>query len=194
MNKELIELNFTQILKEIENKNILREGIEETPKRVAKMYAEIFDGYNIEPEQYLKKTFSKELEYENENLFNSGLVIVKDIDFYSHCEHHTVPFYGKVHIGYLPKNRVVGLSKFVRFVNGYAHRLQVQERLTEQIANGIYKELDCYGVSVVIEAIHLCMVMRGVKNPSAKTITSAVRGIFADNEEIKKEFMTLIFK
>lgn len=190
MNRETIELNFNYILKEIENNNVLREGIIDSPKRVAKMYTEIFDGYNIQPEYFLKKTFDKELDGEDVNIQN-GMVIVKDIDFFSHCEHHLVPFFGKVHIGYIPKNRVVGLSKLVRVVNAYAHRLQVQERLTEQIADIINKELETEGVMVVIEAIHLCMVMRGVKNPSAKTITSCVRGVF-ENFQTRNEFLHLI--
>lgn len=188
----MIEKQIVNILEQIEDSPILRAGIKETPQRVAKMYKEVFDGYKVSPEEFLKKTFHKEITYTDEYEENSGIVIVKDIDFYSHCEHHMVPFYGKVHLGYLPKSRVVGLSKFVRLVNGYAHRLQVQERLTEQIANAIYYNLDCEGCIVVIEAIHLCMVMRGVKNPTSKTITSVVRGKFAKNKELKKEFLHLI--
>lgn len=186
------ETNIEAILQNIEGETKLREGIIDTPKRVAKMYKEIFDGYGKSPEEVLSKTFSKELDYEDSDYeANNGLVIVKDIDFYSHCEHHLVPFYGKVHIGYLPNDRVVGLSKLVRLVNIYAHRLQVQERLGEQIANAIMEYLDCEGAIVVIEAVHLCMVMRGVKNPSAKTITSALRGNFLDNA-LRQEFFDLI--
>lgn len=185
------ETNIEAILQNIEGEMKLREGIIDTPKRVAKMYKEIFDGYGKNPQEVLSKTFSKELDYEDDYEANNGLVIVKDIDFFSHCEHHLVPFFGKVHIGYIPNERVVGLSKLVRLTNIYAHRLQVQERLGEQIANAIMEYLDCEGCIVVIEAVHLCMVMRGVKNPSAKTITSAIRGDFLDNS-LRQEFFNLV--
>lgn len=168
--------------------SILRDGVKDTPERVMKMYAEIFGGYKEQPEVYLKKTFAVETEEQSD----AGIVCVKDIDFYSHCEHHLVPFFGKVHIGYIPCDRVVGLSKLVRVVNAFAHRLQVQERLTNQIADCIFDNLeDCKGVIVIVEAKHLCMVMRGVKNPTSYTVTSAVRGDFLD-KNIKDEFLELI--
>lgn len=188
------ETNIEAILQNIEGDTKLREGIIDTPNRVAKMYKEVFDGYNMKPEKFLSKTFDKEISYNTDNVTNNGIVVVKDIDFFSHCEHHMVPFYGKVHIGYIPQDRVVGLSKLVRVTNAYAHRLQVQERLTEQIANCINDNLNCQGVIVVAEAVHLCMVMRGVKNNSASTVTSCVRGLFADNIEARKEFFRLIGK
>ena len=119
------------------------------------------------------------------------MVIVKDIEFFSHCEHHMVPFFGKVHIGYIPGKKVVGLSKLCRLVNCYAHRLQVQERLGQQIADSIMKYLEPEGVIVVIEAQHLCMKMRGVKNPSSDTVTSCIRGCFMNNET-RQEFLNLI--
>lgn len=186
----MIEENIKILLQKIEGNNILREGLEETPSRVRRMYDEVFDGYGKSAEEVLSKTFDKEVD-DDFGEANNGMVIVKDIDFFSHCEHHMVPFYGKVHIGYIPRGRVVGLSKFVRLVNIYAHRLQVQERLTEQIANAIYSNLNCEGCIVIIEAIHLCMVMRGVKNASAKTITSVIRGDFEDMA-LRNEFMGLI--
>lgn len=186
------ETNIESILQNIEGNMQLREGIIETPERVARMYKEVFNGYSIEPSDFLKKTFSKEIQYKEKKAINDGLVIVKDIDFFSHCEHHMVPFYGKVHVGYIPKERVVGLSKIVRVVDGYAHRLQVQERLTEQIANCIFENLDCLGVVVVIEAVHLCMVMRGVKNSTASTTTSSIRGAFEESDKTLNEFYRLI--
>lgn len=189
-----IDANIEAILQSIEGEMKLREGLEDTPNRVERMYKEVFDGYKQKPETFLKRTFDKEISYQTEDITNNGMVIVKDIDFFSHCEHHMVPFYGKIHIGYIPQERVVGLSKLVRVVNAYAHRLQVQERLTEQIANCIYDNLKCEGVIVIAEAIHLCMVMRGVKNSSASTVTSCVRGVFANNVEAKKEFLRLIGK
>lgn len=186
------ETNIECILQNIEGNMKLREGIIETPDRVARMYKEVFDGYSVEPSEFLKKTFSKEIQYKERKAINDGLVIVKDIDFFSHCEHHMVPFYGKVHVGYIPKERVVGLSKIVRVVNGYAHRLQVQERLTEQIANCIFDNLECLGVAVVIEAVHLCMVMRGVKNSTASTTTACIRGAFEESDKTLNEFYRLI--
>jgi GTP cyclohydrolase I len=153
-----------------------REGLKETPRRVATMFDEIFDGYKYKSEDVFNAFFSSE---------SDDMVIVKNIDFDSFCEHHMVPFSGKIHIGYIPDphtKKVVGLSKFVRLINIFAHRLQLQERLTSQIANAIFanKELNPAGVMVVVEAQHLCMVMRGVKNYNSMTITSAVRGVFKE--------------
>lgn len=171
---------------------VLREGLKDTPKRVENMYKEIFSGYSYDPKEYLKKTFDiNDTDYELKS--DSGIVLVKDISFYSHCEHHMVPFYGKCHIGYIPKNRVVGLSKFARLVEGYSKRLQVQERLTNQIVDAIQEVLDPIGAVVIMEAVHLCMVMRGVKNSSTSTMTSAVRGRFVENE-LKNEFFSLLGK
>ena len=169
--------------------NVDREGLVETPYRVAKMYEEIFEGYSQDPEQILSKTFEEDDVVDNTT--DKGMVIVKDIEFFSHCEHHMVPFFGKVHIGYIPGKKVVGLSKLCRLVNCYAHRLQVQERLGQQIADSIMKYVEPEGVIVVIEAQHLCMKMRGVKNPSSDTVTSCIRGCFMNNET-RQEFLNLI--
>lgn len=193
-NYQKIKENVTSILHSIEGEKELREGIVDTPDRVARMYREIFNGYEQDPSAILSKTFATDDVEDSMDIadpYGNGIVVVKDISFFSHCEHHMVPFYGKVHIGYIPSKRVVGLSKLGRVVEAYAHRLQVQERLTKQIANVIQKELNPLGVMVVIEAVHLCMVMRGLKNPTASTITSVVRGEF-QKESVKNEFLHLI--
>ena len=163
---------------------IFREGLLETPMRVAKMYQEIFGGYHMDPGVILSKTFSDEGHRE--------MVIVKDIPYYSHCEHHMVPFFGKVHIGYIPDGTVVGLSKFARLVECFSKRLQIQERMTSQIIDSIVENLSPLGVIVVVEGEHLCMSMRGVQKPGTKTITSAVRGVFKEVPEARAEFMSLI--
>lgn len=172
-----------------------REGLLETPKRVAKMYSEIFGGYKIDPKVLLEKTFTEDAGIEDikegEVNYNQGMVIVRNISFYSHCEHHMVPFFGKVHVGYIPGKKVVGLSKIARVVDAFARRLQIQERLTKQIADVIDEVLEPQGVIVVVEAEHLCMKMRGIKNPCADTVTSAVRGIFKDMPT-RMEFLQLI--
>ncbi|MCX5751588.1 MAG: GTP cyclohydrolase I FolE [Candidatus Saganbacteria bacterium] len=161
-----------------------REGLKNTPARVAKMYAEIFAGIGKDPGK--EATVFHQEEHEE-------LVIVKDIPFYSICEHHLVPFIGKAHVAYIPtKGKVTGLSKLVRVVDGFAKRPQVQERLTSQIADTLMERLTPRGVMVVIEAEHLCMSMRGVKKPGSVTITSAVRGVFQKNAKTRAEAMTLI--
>jgi len=162
-----------------------REGLTDTPHRVQRMYQEIFAGYQMCPEDILVTDFDEGHE---------EMVIVKDIPFYSTCEHHIVPFHGVAHVGYIPNGgKVVGLSKIARLVECYAKRLQVQERLTTQIANALCVNLDPLGVIVVIEAEHLCMSMRGVQKPGTTTITSAIRGVFADNENpARQEFLALI--
>lgn len=161
-----------------------REGLRDTPKRVARMYSEVFSGLHEDPSSHLKVQFSEEHE---------EMVIVKDIPVYSMCEHHLVPFYGKAHVAYIPrKGKVTGLSKLARVVEGYAKRPQLQERLTSQIADSIMKELNPQGVLVVIEAEHMCMTMRGVKKPGSKTITSAVRGIFKTSQSTRSEAFSLI--
>ncbi|MHB1651254.1 MAG: GTP cyclohydrolase I FolE [Desulfitobacteriaceae bacterium] len=161
-----------------------REGLLETPKRVARMYTEVFAGLYEDPSEHLKIQFSEEHE---------EMVIVKDIPVYSMCEHHLVPFYGKAHVAYIPrKGKITGLSKLARVVEGYAKRPQLQERLTSQIADSIMKMLDPRGVLVVIEAEHMCMTMRGVKKPGSKTLTSAVRGIFKTSDSTRAEGFSLI--
>lgn len=165
-----------------------REGLVNTPSRVARMYCEIFGGYNEDPKALLKTAFSESEDY-------GQLILVRDIQFYSHCEHHMVPFFGKAHVGYIPSKRgVIGLSKFARLVDVFARRLQIQERMTMQIANTIQEVAEPIGVMVVVEAEHLCMKMRGIKNPCADTVTSAMKGVFFDEPEARAEFLTLIRK
>jgi len=161
-----------------------REGLLETPKRVAEMYSRIMDGYDDDVNKYLK-IFTAEA---------NDMVIVKNIPFYSFCEHHLVPFFGKIHIAYIPDGKMIGLSKLVRIMRVYAKRPQVQERLTKQIADILVEKLSP-DVMVYIEAEHMCMVMRGVRTPGAKTVTSAVRGKFLnppENKNPKEEFLAAI--
>jgi GTP cyclohydrolase IA len=161
-----------------------REGLLDTPKRVARMYEEIFSGLNKDPKDQFSVVFSEDHE---------ELVLVKDIPFFSTCEHHLVPFFGKAHIGYIPRGgRVTGLSKLARAVETVARRPQLQERITSTVADSIVESLDPYGVIVVIEAEHMCMTMRGVKKPGSKTVTSAVRGVFAEDSAARAEAMSLI--
>ncbi|QEK11029.1 GTP cyclohydrolase I FolE [Crassaminicella thermophila] len=184
MDKARIEKAIREILEAIgEDPN--REGLKDTPKRIAKMYEEIFSGLNEDPKKHLEIFFQEEKHEE--------LVLVKDIPFYSMCEHHFVPFFGKAHVGYLPKNgRLTGLSKLARVVETVAKRPQLQERLTSSIAEALVEKLDPYGVIVVVEAEHMCMTMRGVKKPGSKTITSAVRGLFERDAKARSEAMALI--
>lgn len=161
-----------------------REGVLDTPKRVAKMYEEVFSGLNQDPEEYFETIFTEDHE---------ELVLVKDIPFYSMCEHHLVPFYGKAHVAYIPRNgRVTGLSKLARAVEAVARRPQLQERITSTIADAMMKKLEPHGVMIVIEAEHMCMTMRGVKKPGSKTITTAVRGTFAEDSTSRAEILSLI--
>ena len=160
-----------------------RDGLKETPRRVAKMYAEVFGGLHIDPSHHLKKVFIEEYD---------EMVLVRDISFNSMCEHHLLPFIGVAHIGYLPRGKVVGLSKLARIVDEISRRPQVQERMTHQIADLIDEELDAKGVVVVLEAEHSCMTIRGVKKPGALTITSAVRGLFRTNQSSRAEAMAFI--
>jgi GTP cyclohydrolase IA len=162
-----------------------REGLKETPRRVAEMYAEIFAGMDEDPEEQLK------IGYEQGH---REMVIVKDIPFYSMCEHHLLPFFGTVHLGYIPdKNgHIVGISKLARVVEIIARRPQVQERMTSQIVNAIMNGLKPSGVIAVVQAEHMCMVMRGVKKPGSQIITSAIRGIYFENAAARAEFFSLI--
>lgn len=160
-----------------------REGLLDTPGRVARMYAELFSGLTAEPARHLQKVFLEEYD---------EMVLVRDIAFNSMCEHHLLPFIGKAHIGYLPRGRVVGLSKLARIVEEISRRPQVQERMTHQIADLMDRELQPKGVIVVLEAEHSCMTIRGVKKPGALTITSAVRGLFKSNQSSRAEAMALI--
>lgn len=158
-----------------------REGLEETPDRVARMYEEIFQGYDQDPKDFLRKRFKTD---------HQEMVIVKDIPVWSHCEHHMVPFVGVCHIGYIPQGEVIGLSKLVRLVNCFARRLQIQEQLTSQLADILESELRTLGVAVLIEAEHMCMTMRGVKAAGTKTVTTALRGLFKLDEKARMEFLT----
>lgn len=162
-----------------------REGLADTPARVARAYEEVFSGIGTDPTEVLNTTFNED---------HRELVLVKDIPFYSTCEHHLVPFFGHAHIGYIPghSGKVTGLSKLARLVEGFARRPQVQERLTTSIADALMDRLDASAVIVVIEAEHLCMAMRGVRKPGANTVTSAVRGGFQNNAATRAEAMALI--
>lgn len=181
-NRERIEYHVKEILKLI-GENVEREGLLETPARVARMYEEIFAGYSVDPREALGVTFDEQHE---------ELVIIKDIVYYSQCEHHMAPFFGKIHVGYLPSGKIAGLSKFARLVEAVTRRLQVQERITSEIADILVEVLKPHGVMVVVEGEHLCMCARGVKKPGSKTVTSAVRGQFATDSALRSEFLSLI--
>lgn len=163
-----------------------REGLLDTPARVARMYEEILQGMHQDPAEYFKVAFEEG---------HREMVLVKDIPFYSVCEHHLVPFFGLAHVAYLPgaSGKICGLSKLARTVDSFAQRLQVQERLTGQVANTLVENLEPDGVLVVVEAEHLCMSMRGVKKPGTKTVTSAVRGAFETSQKTRSEALDLIF-
>ncbi|MDQ0089209.1 GTP cyclohydrolase I [Paenibacillus anaericanus] len=181
-NRDQIEHHVREILKLI-GEDIEREGLHETPARVTRMYEEIFGGYEVDPREVLGVTFEEN---------HQELVIVKDIVYYSQCEHHMAPFFGKAHIGYIPSGRIAGLSKLARLVEVVTRRLQVQERITSQLADIMEEVLDPAGVMVVVEGEHLCMCARGVKKPGSKTITSAVRGSFRTDAASRAEFLSLI--
>lgn len=161
-----------------------REGLRETPDRIARMYEEIFAGLNQDPAEYLSKQFRVD---------NNQMILEKDIPFYSMCEHHFLPFFGRVHVAYVPNGRVLGLSKIPRTVEVFAKRPQLQERMTEEIAEAIMKEAKPQGVMVMIEADeHMCMTMRGVKKPGSKTITTSVKGCFEKEELWQEKFFRML--
>jgi GTP cyclohydrolase I len=162
-----------------------REGLKETPERVAKAYREMFNGYDMCPKDELSRTFEEVAGYDD-------LVLVKNIKFHSHCEHHMVPITGKAHVAYLPDGRVVGLSKIIRVVEIFAHRLQTQEAMTAQIAAAIQDVLNPRGVAVMIEAEHMCIAMRGIKKQDSITLTSTFTGSFRDNPEEQIRFLTMV--
>ena len=181
-NKKLAK-NIKEVLEEIgENPN--REGLLKTPERVAKSLDFLTNGYELDPEKILKKAMFKE-QY-------SQMVLVKDIEMYSLCEHHMLPFFGKAHVAYIPNGHIVGLSKIPRIVDVFSRRLQVQERLTDQIKDCLQETLNPKGVAVVIEAQHLCMQMRGVEKQHSSTTSSAFSGLFLHDEKTRAEFMNLI--
>ena len=162
-----------------------REGLIETPRRVVKSYKNFFSGYNLDPREILTKKFREVDGYDE-------IIILKDIRLESHCEHHMVPFVGIAHVGYLPKKKIVGLSKLARLVEIFAKRLQIQEKLTAQIANSIDEVLQPRGVGVIIEASHLCVATRGIHKPDSKMVTSRMLGSFRDDPATRKEFLELV--
>ena len=178
-----IEKSIENILKDI-GEDPRRQGLIKTPNRVAEAYKFLTSGYSKNIDEILNGAIFDE-KYDE-------MVIVKDIDFYSLCEHHMLPFYGKVHVSYIPNGRIVGLSKIPRIVEVFARRLQVQERMTQEIADTIEKYLEPQGVAVVVEGIHMCMMMRGVEKQNAYAITSAVHGVFNEDARTRSEFMNLI--
>lgn len=161
-----------------------REGLLETPKRVAKSYSELFIGYGVNPRDYLERTFDEVGGYDQ-------LVILRDIRVVSFCEHHMLPFLGRAHVGYLPTDRVVGISKLARVVQGFSRRLQIQEKLTAEIADAIDEILKPKGVGVVVEAEHSCMTLRGVNTPGSSLITSHLTGVIRDDPRTREEFLRL---
>lgn len=162
-----------------------REGLLETPDRVTRAYGEFFKGYELDPRDYLAKTFEETDGYDE-------IVLLKDIRLESHCEHHMVPFIGKAHVAYLPNKRVVGISKLARVVEAFSKRLQIQEKLTSQIANTIDEALEPLGVAVVVEAAHQCMTMRGVHKPGVSLVTSRLLGAFRDDPSTRREFLAMV--
>ena len=182
MDTQKIETAITMLLEAVgEDPN--REGLKETPARVARMYQELLGGMQKDGSEHLSKVFSAP---------DSEIVVEKNIEFYSLCEHHMLPFFGNVHIAYIPNGKVVGLSKMGRLVEVYARRLQIQERMTGQIADELEKALDAKGVLVVVEAEHLCMTMRGIKKRGAKTVSYASRGVFREDSARKQEALALM--
>jgi GTP cyclohydrolase I len=179
MNKKRVQDLARTLLVEM-GEDTTREGLKDTPKRVANMYAELTEGYSMNPKDILSKEWHEV----------TGMVVAKDIEFFSLCEHHILPFYGKAHLGYIPSKKVVGLSKLVRLVDCFSRRLQLQERMTKQIADALNVNLRPLGVAVVIQARHLCMEMRGVKS-GANIVTSEIRGQF-EKYESRNEFFEML--
>lgn len=183
MNQKIIEENVKKIIETI-GEDPQREGLIKTPERVAKAYAHIFGGYDKDPKAVI-----------NDALFeskSSEMVVVRDIEFYSMCEHHMLPFFGRVHVAYIPNGKVVGLSKIPRVVDIFARRLQIQEQLTEQIADALMNAINPKGIGVVASARHMCMEMRGVEKMHSSTTTSALRGLFLKDAKTREEFYSII--
>jgi len=178
-----IERGVRDILMEI-GEDPAREGLRGTPARVARAYAELTAGYTVDPERLVNGAIFT-VDYDE-------MVVVRDIDFYSLCEHHLLPFYGRAHVAYIPQGRVIGLSKIPRVVEMFARRLQVQERMTVEIADFVEKVIDPRGVAVVAEGIHMCSVMRGVRKENSRMVTSAMRGDFRDDDKTRSEFLGFI--
>lgn len=182
VNKEKIKEAVKLLLEGI-GEDCDREGLKETPDRVARMYEELFEGMEETAEEHLSRTFTAE---------NNEMILEKDITFYSTCEHHLMPFYGKVHIAYVPDGKVVGISKLARTVEVFSRRLQIQEKLTAQIADAIMESLNPKGVMVMVQAEHMCMSMRGIKKPGSQTVTVVSRGLFEKDENLKNTFLKLV--
>lgn len=182
MDKEKIKEGVRLMLEGI-GEDITREGLLETPDRIARMCEEIYGGLGQEADEHLAKQFTVD---------NNDMVIEKDITFYSTCEHHLLPFYGKAHIGYIPNGKVVGLSKLARTVDVYARRPEIQEKMTGLIADALERCLNPQGVIVMLEAEHMCMTMRGIKKPGSKTVTFATRGIFTEQDALCNRFFDLV--
>lgn len=183
-NGRLSDVPFEELVAEMLGRlgeDVSRQGLVKTPERVAKSLSWLTRGYQLEVEQVIGDAIFDEEHH--------GMVVVKDIEMYSLCEHHMLPFFGKVHIGYIPNGRILGLSKLPRIVEVFSRRLQVQERLTEQIAEAVWEVLNPLGVGVVCEAYHLCMMMRGVEKQNSKTLTSAMRGTFLQDQRTREEFL-----
>lgn len=182
VDREKIEEAVKLLLEGI-GEDVEREGLRETPQRIARMYEETFAGMDEDAAVHLSKTFSVD---------NDEMVLEKDIVFYSTCEHHLMPFYGKAHVAYIPNGKVAGLSKLARTVEVYARRPQIQEQMTGQIADAVMEYLAPQGVMVMVEAEHMCMTMRGVKKPGSKTMTIAARGVFEENEKLQDRFLRMV--
>lgn len=180
-----IKKSFQEILNNLdeEKKYIDKEVFENTPQRIEDFYKDFFSGMKVNPYDFLKNSF---------DVSNNDLIIEKNINFYSMCEHHFLPFFGKITIAYIPNGKIVGFGDIVKVIEAYAKRPQLQERLTEQIAQTIYEGLNCKGVYILIEAEHTCMTMRGVKKPGAKIITTGIKGIFTEDTSKRIEVLTLI--
>ncbi|MDO4519809.1 MAG: GTP cyclohydrolase I FolE [Eubacteriales bacterium] len=182
VDKEKIEQAIRLYLEGI-GEDVNREGLIDTPNRIARMCEEIYGGMDMDPAEPLAKQFTVD---------NNEMVLEKDITFYSMCEHHLMPFYGKAHIAYIPDGKVVGLSKLARTVDIYARRAQIQEKLSAQIADALETHLNPKGVMVMIEGEHMCMTMRGIKKPGSKTVTVVKRGVFAENEQLQNLFLSMV--
>jgi GTP cyclohydrolase I len=182
IDQEKIAAGVRMILEGL-GEDLEREGLRGTAERVARMYTELLQGSHEDPRAYLKVVFDEQ---------HDEMVVVRDVPFSSLCEHHMLPFHGRVHAAYIPQGKVVGLSKIPRVIEAFARRLQVQERMTSQIADLLMEELEAHGVGVVVEASHTCMTMRGIKKPGALMVTSAMRGTFKTNQATRSEFLSLV--
>jgi GTP cyclohydrolase I len=179
-----IEQAVRHILSNIDGEDAFRQGLMGTPNRIARMYDEVLGGYKIDPVALVNGALF-DVEYDE-------MILVKDIEFFSMCEHHMLPFFGRAHVAYLPDEKIIGLSKIPRIVDMFSRRLQVQERMTRQIAELLEEILNPHGVAVVVEGAHMCSMMRGVKKEQAKMVTSAVLGAFKENEKTRSEFLSAI--